>query len=127
MASLGELIGAVLPKGAAPDSRAFPGVIAGTDKGGAPWIIEQSTGLAVRTPQWKLIDANDASPIVRWGPRSRMADGSWAPSETGNAPEPQLYDLKDDPGEQRNLALENPAKVYELQSIIRRERARARR
>lgn len=124
MASFAALTGARLPEGAAPDSRAYPGVIAGTDAEGAPWIIEQSTGLAVRTPQWKLIDANDASPVVLWGPRTQRQDGTWGPSETGNSPEPQLYDLAADPGERVNLALDNPAKVYELQTILRRERAR---
>ena len=42
--------------------------------------------------------------------------------ETGNAPAPQLYDMRSDSGERENLAEKHPQVVYELQSILRRER-----
>jgi hypothetical protein len=38
--------------------------------------------------------------------------------ETGNAAEPQLYNLKDDVGEKHNLATQYPEKVKELDSLL---------
>lgn len=114
MASLGSLIGATLPKGAAPDSQDRLGKLLGTDTTDSPWIIEYSAGLSVRTPQWKYIEPNDGSPKITWGPNV----------ETGNHPLPQLYDMKASKGETENVAMENPAVVYDLQNILRRTRAR---
>ena len=42
--------------------------------------------------------------------------------ETGNAPEPQLYDLQSDPGETQNLAPAEPRRVAEMQSLLNRIR-----
>ncbi len=36
----------------------------------------------------------------------------------------QLYNLADDPGETKNLAADNPAKVKELQAVLARMRAK---
>jgi hypothetical protein len=36
----------------------------------------------------------------------------------GNDPEPQLYNLKEDIGERKNLATENPEKVKELEALL---------
>lgn len=112
MASLGELIGANLPKGAAPDSRPRLGNLLGTDLTPAPWIIEQANCLSVRTPEWKYIEASDGGPKITWGPKV----------ETGYAPLPQLYDMTGKLGETENLALKHPEVVYELQNILRRAR-----
>ena len=40
--------------------------------------------------------------------------------ETGNNPEPQLYDLKKDIGEKRNIAAEHPEKVKEMAAMLER-------
>ncbi|MCI9043253.1 MAG: arylsulfatase [Muribaculaceae bacterium] len=114
MASLGSLIGARLPQGAAPDSRDRIGNLLGTDLTDTPWIVEQSNNLSIRTPRWKYIEAFDGSPMITWGPKI----------ETGYAPQPQLYDMSKSLGETENVALENPAVVYDLQNIARRVRAR---
>lgn len=52
--------------------------------------------------------------MITWGPKI----------ETGYAPQPQLYDMSKSLGETENVALENPAVVYDLQNIARRVRAR---
>ena len=114
MASLGSLIGARLPQGAAPDSQNRIGNLLGTDLTDAPWIIEQSNCLSVRTPRWKYIEPNDGSPMITWGPKV----------ETGYASLPQLYDMSSDTGETKNVALEHPDVVYDLQNVVRRTRAR---
>ena len=46
--------------------------------------------------------------------------------ETGNNPTPQLYDLSKSVYEKDNVAKENPDVVYELQNVLRRERAKKR-
>ena len=42
-------------------------------------------------------------------------------TELGNSPMAQLYDLRVDPGERRNLAEQNPDKVRELRGRPARE------
>lgn len=116
VASLGELIGATLPKGAAPDSRPGIGGFLGADTEGQPWVIEFASNhvLSVRTPRWKYIEPNDGSPMIQWGPKI----------ETGNNPMPQLYDIKADVNERNNVALDNPQVVFDLQNVLRRQRAK---
>lgn len=115
MASLADIIGARLPKGAAPDSRPRAANLLGQDSTPAPWIVEQSEVLSVRTPQWKYIEASDYGPKITWGPDV----------ETGYAPMPQLYDMTGSRSETENVALEHPEVVFELQNILRRVRARS--
>lgn len=116
MASLGSIIGARMPIGGAPDSRPFPDRLLGNDLTDTPYIIEQADGLSVRTPEWKFIEANDGKPSIWWCPET----------ETGNSPEPQLYRMSgSDRSEQRNVALENPQVVFDMQTILRRARGAA--
>ena len=100
LASLAQLVGARLPKGAASDSEARLGNLLGTDTEGRPWVIEQSNTrvLSVRTPQWKFIEPSDGEKMISWGPKI----------ETGNNPTPQLYDLSKEVYEKDNVAKENP-------------------
>jgi arylsulfatase A-like enzyme len=39
-------------------------------------------------------------------------------TELGNSPEPQLYNLSNDPGETKNLATAYPEKVKEMQALL---------
>ncbi len=114
MASLGSIIGAKLPKGAAPDSRSREGNLLGTDTEPTPWVVELASNhvLSVRTPDWKYIEPSDGPKMIQWGPKI----------ETGNNPLPQLYDMRFDKGEVNNVALQNPAVVFDLQNILRRVR-----
>ncbi|MCM1482870.1 MAG: arylsulfatase [Muribaculaceae bacterium] len=115
--SLGSLIGAKIPKGAAPDSRIHADALLKADSAdAAPYVLELASNhvLSVRTPQWKYIEPNDGPSMIQWGPKI----------ETGNAPLPQLYDITSDVSEKNNVALKNPAVVYDMQNILRRERAK---
>lgn len=116
LASLAQVVGARLPKGTACDSEARMGNLLGTDREGRPWIIEQSLTrvLSVRTPQWKFIEPDDGEKSISWCPNV----------ETGNNPAPQLYDLSKGLYEKDNVAKENPNVVFELQNVLRRERAK---
>ena len=112
VASLGALVGARLPKDAAPDSRDRLGNLLGTDQTDRPWIIEFSSGLSVCTKDWKYIEPNDGSAMITWGPKV----------ETGNCPIPQLYDMRTGDDEKENLSAKHPEKVFELQTILRKVR-----
>lgn len=115
MASLAALIDARLPKGSAPDSHNYLENLLGKKYTGRPWLIEQAANhtLSVRTSEWKYIEANDG-PTMTWGSKV----------ETGNCPTPQLYNMRSDVYEQENVAIQHPETVFELESILRKVRAR---
>lgn len=112
MASFGNLIGATFPKGSAPDSKNHLGNLLGNDKTHRPWVAEMSNNhvISIRTKEWKYIEPNDGSKMIKWGPKI----------ETGNDPNPQLYRISDNLYEQDNVAETNPKVVFEMQNILRR-------
>ena len=116
MASLGSLIQARLPKGSAPDSQDRLGNLLGTDNTDRPWVVEQASNhvLSVRTKDWKYIEPNDGPAMIPWGPKI----------ETGNLSVPQLYNIREEVGERTNVAQAHPDIVFELQNVLRRERAK---
>lgn len=113
MASLGELIGAKLPKGSAPDSYNRLGNLLGTDDNDRPWVVELAANhvLSIRTKDWKFIEANDGPAMITWGPKI----------ETGNLSTPQLYEMTN-LYETENVASKYPEKVFEMQTILRKLR-----
>lgn len=111
MASLGSLINARLPEGAAPDSWDRLGNLLGTDTSDRPWVVEFSSNhvLSLRTKDWKYIEPNDGPAMITWGPEI----------ETGNCSIPQLYDMSK-VNEQENEAVKYPEKVFEFQTLLRK-------
>lgn len=114
LASFADFLNVRIPKGAAPDSQNQMASWLGKDKVGRPYIVQQAGSLTIRTPEWKYIEPNDGVAKMSYGPKV----------ELGNLPAPQLYQVSIDKSEQNNVAKENPEKVYELQNILRKERAR---
>lgn len=114
MASLGELLNAVMPKDAAIDSHNRLGNLLGTDSSHRPWIIEQAANktLSIRSIDWKYIEPHDGPKMIPWAPNI----------ETGNHPTPQLYNLATDIAEQNNLAEKYPERVFEFQTLLRHTR-----
>ena len=53
----------------------------------------------------------------RFGIQSAVRQGDWKLTQVEPEQPPRLYDLEKDPGESRDLAAENPAKVAELQKL----------
>ena len=113
MASFGNLIGATFPKGSAPDSKNHLENLLGNDNTHRPWVAEMSNNhvISIRTKEWKYIEPNDGSKMIKWGPKI----------ETGNDPNPQLYRISDNLYEQNNVAEANPKVVFEMQNILRRD------
>lgn len=108
--SLSALVGATLPKGAAPDSYNRLGNWLGTDQTDRPWVIEQANDhtLSVRTKDWKYIESSNGPAIIAWGPQI----------ETGYTKTAQLFDMKK-VYEEENLAQKHPEIVYQLQEILK--------
>lgn len=109
MASFASLLGARMPRGAAPDSYDRLPVMLGTDMASRPWVLEQASNktLSLRTPHWKYIEPSGGPAMVPWGPKI----------ETGYLDRPQLY-KGDDAGELTNVAPEYPGEAERLKDII---------
>lgn len=117
MASLGSIIGARFPQGSAPDSQDRHANLLGTGSEDRPYVIELAYNhvLSVRTKEWKYIEPSDGPKILDWAPKT----------ETGSDPQPQLYNIKNSYWESESVAAENPKIVYDMQNVLRRERAKS--
>ncbi|WP_229130259.1 arylsulfatase [Ancylomarina sp. 16SWW S1-10-2] len=101
MASIAKLIGVEAPKS---DSQNQLNLLMGeSDKGRENLIIEATSRTAIRQGDWLMIPPYNAKAI-----------NEKVNIELGNSPEFQLYNLKDDEGEQNNLAKSNPKKLKEM-------------
>ena len=113
-ATFAELVGTKFEEKTGPDSRNMLSALLGETRQGRTNLIEHAGGLAVRSGEWKFIPK-----------RPGRARTEFTNTETGNNPDVQLYNLKTDPGETKNVALENPEKVNELAALLAAERARS--
>ncbi|MEO9662160.1 MAG: sulfatase-like hydrolase/transferase, partial [Maribacter dokdonensis] len=103
-ASLAELAGA---ESKLPDSQNLLGTFLGkSEKGRDQLIIEAGGRTALRKGDWAFIP-----------PYSGAAVNTQVNIELGNDESYQLYDLKNDLGQQTNVAAENPEKLKELKSV----------
>jgi len=116
MATFAALAGAKLPANAGEDSFNLLPLLLG-EKRSAPvrdtLVSESSAGvLAIRQGPWKLI------PQLGSGGFTKPSKIKPAPGD----PAGQLYNLTDDPGEQRNLYAENPEMVQRLTALLEKIR-----
>ncbi len=79
-----------------------------TAKGRENLVIEATGRLAFRQGDWVMIPPH----------KGRAITNKWVNIETGNNPEYQLYNLKEDPSQQNNLAAKHPEKVEEMQAAM---------
>jgi arylsulfatase A-like enzyme len=107
LASLAALTNQILPNHAGPDSVNLLPALLGESRKGRGSLVEQARSLAVRKGPWKLIEPS-AGPAVDANTKS----------ETGAAPQPQLYNLADDLGETKNLAKRHSEKTAELSRLL---------
>jgi arylsulfatase A-like enzyme len=106
--SLAKLIKQPIPTNAAPDSEQLLDVLLGKSQNGRTNFVEQGiVGFAIIQGDWKYI------PPAAGG--ALMKDKNM---ETGNNPLPQLYNLKTDGGETKNVATQYPDKVKELSDLL---------
>jgi arylsulfatase A-like enzyme len=107
LASLAALAEQELPKDAGPDSENVLSAMLGESPQGRKHLVAQASVTSLRSGPWKLIPAAP-------GPKVQSNTNT----ETGNAPDGQLYNLAEDQGETKNLAAENPERVRELAALL---------
>lgn len=108
IASFSNLLKQAIPAGDAPDSENTLDAFLGKSTKGRSVFVEQGGALSIVKDGWKCISPND-------GP----AFSALVSIETGNLPEPQLYNLNDDVSEKNNLATKYPEKVKELMELLK--------
>jgi arylsulfatase A-like enzyme len=113
--SLAGLTGQKLAGEAAPDSFNRLPAMLGHSTEGRPYVIEHAGSLAIIQGDWKLIAPSK-------GPKLNKNTNT----ELGNDPAPQLYNLRDDPGERNNLAGQEPARVEKLMELLNQAKTEAR-
>lgn len=113
--SMGALIGAELPQGAAPDSGDMLAQILGESNEHRPWASElgQKNTICVRTDKWKYIPATSTNGALGWGASGH--DGKVI--NTGDRTVVQLFDLENDPYETTNVADANPEVTKMMEGV----------
>lgn len=116
-ASLASIAGSPAPpEGVASDSVDLSAALRGQDQKGRELVVQHSglrSRLALRRGDWKYIEPAEGAAILRN-----------TNTETANLPGPQLYNLRDDPGERTNLADGRPELVDELAALLEQQRGR---
>lgn len=106
LASLAALTGQAIPAG---DSQNAADVLLGHSKKSRTFIIEEAYTLALRKGDWKYI-APQQKATPDWLKNKKV--------ETGLQSTPQLYNIKQDPGEKKNVAEQHPEIVKALQTEL---------
>lgn len=110
LATCAQLLGVKLKTDEAKDSKALLKTLTGEDLKGRSTLVQHAQTLAIVKDDWKYIAPSKGTPYMK------LTD-----TETGNHPEDQLYDLKNDIGEKNNVATEYPEKVTELKQLLEGE------
>ncbi len=111
LASLSTLVHADVPPTAAADSVDVLPALLGQSKTGRTWVVEESSGIAIRKGDWKMIPPHRGMDIVMKDEEGRMR------INTGMAV-PQLFNLAEDPGEAKNVAKDHPDMVKDLTGLL---------
>jgi len=112
ISSLASLTGQSLTTDAAPDSMNQLSTLLGQSKTGRPYVVEHAGALAIIEDNWKLISPGNGAKFNK--------DTN---TELGNDPQPQLYNLREDPGEKNNLAAQEPVRVRRLTERLEKVKA----
>jgi arylsulfatase A-like enzyme len=99
----------------APDSFNVLDALLGRSPSGRDHLVEHAGTLSLIKGNWKYIE-----------PRTGAQFNKNTNTELGNDPQPQLYNLAEDPGETNNAAAEHPDTVEELAAQLNRIRDRGR-
>lgn len=108
-ATFAALTGRPLADYEAPDSFNMLDALLGNSADGRDHIVQEGiqNALGFRLGHWKYHEPSNAARIA------------WQTGiDTGARPEPQLYNLKDDPGETTNLAQRYPEKAEHLHAML---------
>ncbi len=107
LSSLSAIVGS---PATAMDSQDTSAALLGDDAQGRETLVLQTnnaSGLSLREGDWKYIPPNQSPAMNR---NTNI--------EIGGSPNAQLYDLSVDPGEQNNLAAQQPDRVTRMQTML---------
>ncbi len=108
-ASFAKLVGYKLKPDEAPDSFDMLPALLGKSTKGRQTMLEEAFTLAVRDGDWKYIDPQRI-PTPAWQKDKKV--------ETGLKTFPQLYNLKSDIGEKKNIAGSNPQQLKKMKQLL---------
>ncbi|HPF03478.1 MAG TPA: arylsulfatase [Bacteroidales bacterium] len=110
MASLAELTGQKIPESAGPDTQNHIDVLLGRSNKNREWLVEHASNgrLGIRKGDWKYIEPGP-------GPKVNVNVNI----ELGNDTLPQLYNIKNDPGEKNNIADQNPEILNGMDELLK--------
>ena len=103
LASLASLTHQQLSHEDGPDSINILSALLGRSNTGRQSLVEEAGSLSLVEAEWKIIRGSQGP---AYDPNTRI--------ELGNAPVPQLYDRRADPGETRNVADAHPQVVHRM-------------
>lgn len=121
LATMAEVLGQKLPADAGEDSVSMlPNLIGESKQPVREAVVHHSINgtFAVRQGKWKLIDAPHSGGWSRPKPAQKAL--------YKDLPKIQLYDLKKDPAESRNVSVENPSIVKKLKTLLEKYRENGR-
>jgi arylsulfatase A-like enzyme len=111
LASLAKFTGQALASADLRDSSDVLNALLGKSKAGRTELVEEAGALSLRQGSWKYIEPNNKQKI-----------NTNTNTELGNDRVPQLYDLRQDPGETRNLASSQADRVSSMAVALARIR-----
>jgi arylsulfatase A-like enzyme len=121
MMTTAEILQVKMPDDAGEDSISMlPMLLNSENQPGRPYLIQQAfTGakdLAIRRGKWKYL-AHKGSGGNNYETNPDLKEFAW--TDTAPTAKGQLFDLENDPGETKNLALIHPDIVAELESLLK--------
>jgi arylsulfatase A-like enzyme len=108
VASFAALVKQPLNRTDVPDSQDYLNTLLGKDRVGRPFVIQKAHAFSVVDATWKYIE----------GSNGRKAN-PYTKIEEGNDSQPQLYNLKTDPGETQNVAPQHPDHLNRLEGYLK--------
>jgi arylsulfatase A-like enzyme len=127
VATCASLFGATLPKGQAEDSfdvlRAFTEAKPGPPVRDHVILQAANATYAIRMGDWKLVERAGA-PTFESVRNKRKAAATEKKRKTAAARPDELYNLRNDPGETRDVAAEHPEVVAKLKKLLNEARER---
>ena len=109
-ATLASLVGAKVPEGTAMDSENNLATWTGASTKPRDFAVSMAANrsLTLRTQNWKYISPSDGGPMITWGPKI----------ETGYRATPQLYDIRQNRYEEKDVSAEFPKVLQRLQKLL---------
>ncbi|MFV9552455.1 sulfatase family protein [Algibacter sp. PT7-4] len=109
-ASLASLLNQNIEKGDAVDSQNFMESWLGKSKKARKFLLEESYTFGFRMDNWKYIKPKD-KPVPNWIVQKFV--------DPGFRPEPQLFNLAEDPSESKNIASQYPKIVAKMEAELK--------